>query len=150
MTDFFQELEPTQVIDDTFLSETLNILSPCEGCIPEDEIGDDVLRDIRRKFACVYWAALRLATRPHLADEGLPTEWNLSLVIDPSFEEATKVVILDDREDRPYRYLFETAKAWQFQFDNLAEIAQEVLSTRDQILANFRRLPSIPHQAAPA
>jgi hypothetical protein len=135
--DYLQGVEPEQEMDDEFLSETLNILRPCEGCIPEEEIGDDVLQDIRRKFACIYWAALTLATRPHLADEGLPTKWELSLVIDPSFDDHTKVAILDDRQERPYRYLLERDKAWNFRFENLAAIADEVLRARDQVLANI-------------
>jgi hypothetical protein len=47
--------------DDEMLSSTFNILRPCDGCVPEEEIGEDILLDIRRKFSCIYYSACELA-----------------------------------------------------------------------------------------
>src|SRR5438093_297677 len=53
-----EDLDPAA---DASLHSTFNILRPCDGCLPDEEIGDDLLSDIRRKFACVYYTAIERA-----------------------------------------------------------------------------------------
>src|ERR1700674_189502 len=47
--------------DAEMLELTFNILRPCDGCLPEEEIGEDLLEDIRRKFSCIYYTAIERA-----------------------------------------------------------------------------------------
>ena len=47
--------------DEEGIAMTFNILRPCEGCIPVEEIGGNLLADIRRKFACLYDTAVERA-----------------------------------------------------------------------------------------
>lgn len=128
--------------DDQSLSETFNILRPGKGCLPEEEIGDDLLRDIQRKFACVYDSAVKL-TEEKLTELGFhhADDFGFCLDIDPSYEDTTHVAIVDFRQDkRPFCYFHHYRKAWHFSFDTLKEIAEEVLNAREAILATFLRL----------
>ena len=44
--------------EDECINENLNIFRPVEGCIPDEEIDDDLTASVRRKFSCMYSAAL--------------------------------------------------------------------------------------------
>ena len=128
--------------DDETLQSTFNILRTCEGCIPEEEIGEDLLADIRRKFSCVYYTAIERA-ETQLKTRGLRFYDDLSfcLVIDPCYENSTHVAVVDLRPDvRPFCYFHEYMKAWHFSFATLQDIAQEVLRTEEIIVATFQRL----------
>ncbi len=48
-------------ISDEALSEALNLMKPTEGCVPLEEVDDDPVAPIRRKFAAVYQPAMELA-----------------------------------------------------------------------------------------
>ena len=54
--------------------------------------------------------------------------FDFSLVIEPSYEDSTRVAIVD--YDRPICYLHEWSKAWHFKFANLAELAGAVLTAK--------------------
>ncbi len=128
--------------DDETLSDTFNILRPCDACVPDDEIGEDLLLDIRRKFACVYSSALELA-EDALTERGFRghDDFLLCLEIDASYEDTTHVAIVDvESARRPYCYFHDYGKAWYFHFATLKKIAEEVLKTRDAIVAAFLRL----------
>src|SRR5579862_8646246 len=75
-----------KVFDDATLSETFNILRPCGGCVPDEEIGDDLDADIRRKFACVFSSALDLAIQELEQSFWSREDFSFKLVIDPSWE----------------------------------------------------------------
>ena len=129
-------------VDEESLQITFNILRPCDGCIPDEEIGEDLLADIRRKFACVYYTAIERAEN-QLKAQGLRFYDDLSfcLVIDPCYENSTHVAVVDLRPDvRPFCYFHEYAKAWHFSFASLKDIAQEVLRAEQMILRTFRHL----------
>ena len=51
----------TTEITDEDLSMALNLMEPCEGGVPFEEIDTNVLFAVRRKFAAVYQPALELA-----------------------------------------------------------------------------------------
>ena len=128
--------------DDETLQSTFNILRPCEGCIPDEEIGEDLLADIRRKFACVYYTAIERAEN-QLKAQGLRFYDDLSfcLVIDPCYENSTHVAVVDLRPDvRPFCYFHEYAKAWHYSFASLKDIAREVRRAEKMILRTFLRL----------
>jgi hypothetical protein len=128
--------------DDESLQSTFNILRPCEGCLPDEEIGDDLLADIRRKFACVYYTAIERAEN-ELKTRGLHLhdDFSFCLVIDPCYENSTHVAVVDLWPDiRPFCYFHDYAKAWHFSFASLKDIAHEVTRAEKIILATFRRL----------
>src|SRR5882724_6968514 len=79
-------------VDEESLQITFNILRPCDGCIPEEELGEDLLADIRRKFACVYYTAIERAEN-QLTTRGLRfhDDFSFCLVIDPCYENSTHV-----------------------------------------------------------
>ena len=128
--------------DDETLSNTFNILRPCEGCLPDEEIGEDLLLDIRRKFVCVYYSAAELAA-DKLKKRGLSyADFVFCTEVDVSYEDTTHVAVVDFNHDgqRPYCYLHSYRKPWNFQFATLKAIAEEVLGARDTIVATFLRL----------
>ena len=128
--------------DDETLNETFNLLRPCEGCLPEEAIGDNLLIDIRGKFACVYYAAVELA-EARLAEQGCRgvDQVAFCLVIDPSYEDATHIAVVDYQEvERHFCYYHTYWKAWHFSFASLKAVAEEVLNTRDAIVATYWRL----------
>ena len=102
--------------DDETLQSTFNILRPCDGCLHEEEIGEDLLADIRRKFACVYYAAIERAEN-QLKTRGLHLhdDFSFCLVIDPCYENSTHIAIVDLWADvRPLDQLAldETIEYW--------------------------------------
>src|SRR6266436_4699392 len=116
-------------VSDEQLSEALNLMKPCEGCFPCEEVDENLLNTVRRKFAAVYQTALELA-EAELKQRGFEPrkQFNFSLVIEPSYEDSTRVAIVD--YDRPICYLHEWMKAWRFKFANLTELAGAVLSAK--------------------
>ena len=125
-------------ISDENLSGALNLMKRSEGCVPREEIGDDVLQPIRRKFAAVFEIAIELA-EAELKKRRLEEhrDFNFCLVIDPSFVAQTHVVVLD--YDRPVCYLHERCEARKFAFANLSKLAKAVLSAKaalvDKVIA---------------
>ncbi len=116
-------------ISDEQLCEALNLMKPAKGCVPSEEADGDLLNTVRRKFAAVYQTAMELA-QAELKQRGFEPRkhFNFSLVIEPSYEDTTRVAIVD--YDRPMCYLHEWSKAWHFKFANLAELAGAVLSAK--------------------
>ena len=113
-------------ISDEALAEALNLMKPAEGCIPEDEVDEDPVAQLRRKFAAVYQTAIGLA-EAELTQRGFkrPEDFNFCLIVDASFEHATQLSIV--HPDEPICYLYRWCKAWQFQFVGLADLAKAVL-----------------------
>ena len=119
----------TIAISDEDLSNALNLMKESEGCVPSEETGDDLLASVRRKFAAVYQIAMKLA-EAELKKRGFEERrhFNFCLVIEPSFEDATHVVIVD--YDKPIYYLHEWINAWHVGFENLAALAGAVRSAK--------------------
>lgn len=120
-------------ISDESLSEALNLMKATDGCVPQEEIDEDPVAPIRRKFAAVYQTAMELA-EAELTQKGFKKRehFNFSLIIDASFEHATQLCIVD--YDKPICYLHEWCKAWHFQFAMLADLAKEVLAAKTALV----------------
>lgn len=123
---------PAEPTDET-LSESLSLLRPCSGCVPEEHAGEELDREIRKKFAAVYWTGVELAIqelqrRGHHSGQ----EFTLYLVIDPDHEDYTYITVVDP--DRGRCFLHEGHKPWHFHFDSLADIADAVLSVRNLLV----------------
>lgn len=144
--------EPQDPAEPDFeLHEAFNLFRPCHGCVPEDEIGDDVALDVRHKFSAVYYVALELAEE-ELRTQGFWADapaLGMRLVIDASYEDETNAVVVDWRpEQRPFCYFQESSKAWCFVFETLTELADEVLRIRDILIERVPALVS-PRHAKP-
>ena len=62
-------------------------------------------------------------------------------MIDASYEDQTNVAVVDWYPDkRPYCYYLEGHKAWHFCFATLADLANEMLRTRDKLVASVGKL----------
>jgi hypothetical protein len=116
-------------VSDEDLSNALNLMKESEGCVPSEEAGDDLLASVRRKFAAVYQVAMELA-EAELRKRGFQAreQFNFCLVIEPSYEDTTQVVVVD--YDKPICYLHEWNKAWHVGFENLAALAGAVLAAK--------------------
>src|SRR5438067_3735602 len=75
-------------LGDETIEVAYNLFRPCEGCVPGDEIGDNLCQAIREKFACVYGPAIEMAEdllRPKGYWADSPT-LGMRVVIDASYE----------------------------------------------------------------
>jgi hypothetical protein len=119
----------TAEITDDDLSSALNLMKETEGCVPREEIDNDLVAPIRRKFAAVYQTAMEMA-EAELKKNGLKDRqhFNFCLIIEPDYEDTTHVAVVD--YDKPICYLHEWSKARHFQFANLADLAKAVLAAK--------------------
>jgi len=120
-------------ISDAGLSSALNLMKKSEGCVPREEIGDDILQTIRRKFCAVFEISIELA-EADLKKRGLEEhrEFNFCLVGDPSFDADTHVAVLD--YDKPFCYLHEWCEARDFSFSDVSKLAKAVLTAKDTLV----------------
>lgn len=107
------------------------ILDKCDGCVPEDCRGDDLLCDIRKKFDIVFASAMILAEKE--------TGAKLDLLVDASFDDKTNVIVVDS--EKPYVYLRFDAKAWHFHFEAIDELADYILNMKYSIVTNIQKSP---------
>ena len=129
-----EKLETT----DEGLSEALNILRVCQGCVPGEEADEGLLQAIRRKYAAIYGAAVELAKAELTRRQWKEREhFNFRLVIDPSGD-TTQVAVIDC--DKPTHYLYESSKAWHVGFETLAELAEAVLSAKAALVAKVEKI----------
>ena len=122
------------------ISKILNILKPCSGCVPDEEMGDDVDESIRRKFSAVFQTGMEMAERK-LNQQGIRQfeVFSFCLLIQPSSTDATHIVIVDYQ--LPVCYIHEWTKAWNFHFGSLVELANEVLKIRNTLVEKVTALP---------
>src|SRR5438034_4157199 len=121
--------EETNLTDEE-ITNTFNLLKPCEGCVPNEEAGEDLLNTIRKKFGAVYEVGMELAEAE--LKRSKINDFNFCLVTDASYEDATHVAILDD--DKPFSYLHQWTKAWHLGFATLMELAEAVLQVKEQLV----------------
>ena len=119
----------TNLVSDEDFSIALNLMRESEGCVPSEEVGDDLLVSVRRKFAAVYQVGTELA-KAELQKRGFEVRkhFNFCLVIEPDYEDSTHVVVVD--YDKSICYLHEWGNAWHMGFENLAALAGAVLAAK--------------------
>ena len=116
--------------------------SDYDGCVPDEELGDELLASIQKKFrpllstACSMAEVMWAIRFPALKDQFKPVYY-----VDPSYEDTTACVVVDIH--RPVCYLHTWAKAWNFQFKVMAELTTEVvdwitgmLEIAERVIAN--------------
>lgn len=120
-------------VSDKDLSIALNLMREAEGCVPMEEAGDDVLASVRRKYGAVYQVGTALA-EAELERRGLVRRkhFNFCVVIEPSYEDATHVVVVD--YDKPTCYVHEWSNAWHLGFEGLGALASAVLSVKSTLV----------------
>src|SRR5205085_2212545 len=93
-----------------------------------------------KKFSAVFQTGLDLAERK-LNQQGVQQfeVFSFCLLIQPSFADATHIVIVDYQ--LPVCYLHEWTKAWNFHFGSLLELANEVLKVRNTLVEKVLALP---------
>ena len=124
---------------DEEITGTFNLLAPCRGCVPSEEVGEDLLNTIRQKFAAVYQVGTELA-EAELKEKN--TEgFKFCLVVDPSYEDTTHVAIVD--YDKPICYLHECTKAWHLGFVTLSDLADAVLAVQRSLVEKVTKSTEI-------
>jgi hypothetical protein len=99
--------------------------------VPDNEIA---LREIfTEKFSAVFDPAVQLAEQ-ELNRRGVRQfeHYSFCLIVQPSIRDATHIVIMDYQ--RPVCYLHEWTKGCHFNFGSLAELADKVLTLRNQLV----------------
>lgn len=100
-----------------------------EGCVPEG-YEDQLEREIIWMFRVFYETAGAAALDPK--------GWAPYVVIEPSYQDASNIIVLAHPRADPYAKRFvlqQWYKAWHFQFNNLTELAEELLLLR-QVIAD--------------
>ena len=120
---------------DEEITGTFNLLKPCRGCVPSEEVGEDLLHTIRQKFAAVYQVGTELA-EAELKEKNIEG-FKFCLVVDPSYEDTTHVAIVD--YDKPICYLHEWTKAWHLGFVTLSDLADAVLVVKKILVEKVSR-----------
>jgi hypothetical protein len=122
-------------ISDKILSEGLNFWRPCAGCVPEEEVGDNLHGAVRYKYSALYTPAMR-AAEVELARRGITLKNDddaLELVIDASAEDRTHVAII--AFGHPVCYEPHWSKARKFHFAELKDLAQEFQRIKQNLVA---------------
>jgi hypothetical protein len=117
-------------LTDEDLSSTFNLLKPCDGCVPSEEAGKDLLNTIRKKFGAVYQVGMELV-EAELKEKKI-TDFNFCYVADPSYEDATHIAVVD--YNKPICYLHEWTKAWHLCFATLRDLAGAVLVVKKNLV----------------
>jgi len=117
-------------LTDEEITWTFNLLKPCEGPVPPEEIDGDLLTVIRKKFGAICEVGLELA-EAELKQRNI-TDFSFCMVVDPSYEDATHVAIVDYH--KPICHLHEWIKSWNRSFESLAKLADAVLSVKNRLV----------------
>jgi hypothetical protein len=120
---------------DEEITSTLNLLKPCKGCVPPEEVDGDLLNVIRKKFGAVYEVGLELA-EAELKQRNF-TDFSFCMVVDPSYEDATHVAIVDYH--KPICHLHEWIKPWHLSFASLPKLADAVLSIKNRLVQRIAK-----------
>jgi len=118
------------VLTDEGISSVFNLLKMSDGCVPSEEIDAHLLNTIRKKFCAVYEIGMELA-EADLKTKGM-TDFSFCILVEPSYEDATHVAILD--YNKPVCYLHEWTKAWHLGFPSLADLADAVLLVKRNVI----------------
>jgi hypothetical protein len=121
------------------ITGTFNLLKVCDGCVPSEEAGDDLLNTIRKKYGAVYQVGMKLA-EAELKEKNV-TGFKCCMVVDPRHEDSTHVVIVDYA--KPNCYLHEWSEAWHLGFTILAHLADAVLFVKRTLVENITKSTEI-------
>lgn len=106
----------------------LEMLKPCDGCVPPEFVDGEIEKTIKNKFSLVVQRAVWLA-------EQKQPELDLRVVIEPSYEGDTVVVVYDTI--RSWVLLDYGNEAWNFKFETLQEVVDTVVGWSEDILLAY-------------
>ena len=112
-----------------------NLLKPCDGCVPPEEVDGDLLHVIRKKFGAVYEVGLEMAEE-ELKKQGY-SNLSFCMVVDPSYEDSTHIAIIDYK--KPICHLHEWIKPWHLNFDSLNALADAVLTVKNRLVEKITK-----------
>ncbi len=98
-----------------------------QGCVPEG-YAENLEREIIWMFRTLYAAASAGALAPY--------GWEVEVVVEPSYEDASYIVVLahQQAENQHRAFLMDQwSKAWHVRFANLHELAQALLTIRQKV-----------------
>ncbi|GEM_PF-3535334 len=105
-SNFWNPVDKTNPTPDEF-QEVLGILRECGGCVPDEDIGDELLQSIIEKYYR-YWKMV-LEYLKQFA--GVNTD-KIYICIEPCYQDTTAVVVFDTATARVL--MQEYTKAWNF------------------------------------
>jgi hypothetical protein len=126
--------ETPSTVNDKILSDGLNFWRPTTGCVPEEEVRDNLHGAVRYKYSALYTPAM-MAAEVDLERRGITLKDNyaLELVIDASCDDRTHVAII--AFGHPVCYEHHWSKAWKFHFAELKDLAGEFLRIKQILVA---------------
>ncbi len=107
-------------------------LEPQEGCVPDEFIGEELLYAVKSKYYAFFSVIRDEVQKEYLEKKKIHRPW-ISIVIDPSFEDVTYVVMTFQAA-----LLYEhQSKAWNFNFSSVPDLkkvmADSFYETRDRL-----------------
>lgn len=96
----------------------LDLLKPCEGCVPSDYT-DELESSIIRKFKIHYRLAVTLAAMAPGRDPSM-----IDIVVEPNYEDASTIVVV--HTDRKHVLLIAYKKVWNLEYDSVKTMLLEV------------------------
>lgn len=106
-----------------------DILKQCEGCVPDDHIGEDVSESVAEKFY-KYWRAVR-----SYLQYGLKIEHNIDCVVNPGVMDST-FYLLYDRDTMKVLYTG-SDKAWNVYYKDAKELANAIVDDARTLSKNL-------------
>lgn len=126
-------LDP-DLMEDEEVQESFDLLRECEGCLPDDYT-EEIDQALIRKFKSVYYVGLVLCAQD-LTKQG----FDPIVIVEPSFEDRTRVAIVD--ADGKACFLVALEKAWHMGFSTLEELSMAILWAKKTIRKNAKKYRS--------
>jgi len=128
--DAFEAWAKERELEEDYIKDVY--LTDNKGCIPEGYIGDDVVRDIRKKFVLpLNFIADRV--KKELLDK--LTHHYIYALVDADYEDSTHyALILYNLETNERSIIFyDSDKAWHYWFASRGEFEEELSSIYDEV-----------------
>lgn len=119
--------------------ERLEVLKPCDGCVPDEFVDGDLERIIWQKFALIADRAVWLVGQKY-------PEIKMRITISATFEGDTVVLVTEP--DRKWVLLDQGIDAWNFEFETLKEVVAKILEWSAEIVDTYaeHKLRTLPQQ----
>lgn len=118
---------------DDELTESLELLGPAQGCVPEgyeENLDQNIIRKLRGLYGAARTMAVELLRQGGVSLTG--TDF-IYCHVEPSCEDSSNIIIHDD----DHVYYSTDRKAWNVTYDSLEDLANEVLEVRDSIIRRW-------------
>ena len=137
MLDEFEKWAKDGEVEEDYIKDVY--LTENDGCIPYQYLGDDLMQDIRRKFALpLNFIIEKVQTELGVKRDGL---W-LYPFIDSDFEDATHfaIVVTNLKTGRQDFVYDNSAKAWHYWFQTREDFEKELFDIYVEVHKNLTQL----------